>query len=431
MLVEIDMEKVNQHYLDKVMDLADERQVEATEDIWDARGMKLIAKGARISRTQQEKLILHKLSKPLESSIAVEGAVNADLVVTEAQRIVDSIEPVRRLLEQAQGGIAPVDILKQIRLGQAMRMMLTILERGGTAALEHSVMVSLIAICLAKQSGLSDQDQECAALAGLLHDIGELYIEPEFLHPRRRLLPEEWHHVVVHPRIGQMLIDQLEDYPPQVARAVAEHHERFDGTGYPLQLAGSHISTIGQAVAVAEMVASVMKRDRPLERAELALRIIPGEQAPDLVSTISSALRHGQRPSAVLDAESSESVCNRPRVLFEHLASVLRQGQAMLDQPAQRSQKAKQLLWQALQRVQTLQRAYSSTGMDACLLKGDRFLEDRNREILFEVAVVIEEIEWRLREIARDIALQVMQLEKHEAWLFQPLIGTLDPGQGQ
>ena len=56
---EIEIESVNKNYLDKVMDLAEEKDVAATEDIFDARGIKLIAKGAKISRRQQEKLILH------------------------------------------------------------------------------------------------------------------------------------------------------------------------------------------------------------------------------------------------------------------------------------------------------------------------------------------------------------------------------------
>jgi HD-GYP domain-containing protein (c-di-GMP phosphodiesterase class II) len=233
------IDSVNKHYLDKVMDLAETMGVEATEDIFDARGMKLIVKGARISRAVQEKLILHKLRKPFESSISVEGGINSNTINAEARRIIETVAPVACIFKASYDtGVSPLDIMARLQFGNAMSMMLTIIEKGGAKALEHSVMVSLVSVCFAKKLGLNEKDQQVIALAGLLHDIGELYIEPEYLRSQKRLLPHEWRHVIVHPRIGQMLIEELENYPPAVALAVAEHHERFDGTGYPRQVCG-------------------------------------------------------------------------------------------------------------------------------------------------------------------------------------------------
>ena len=134
---------VNKHYLDKVMRLAEQADIKATEDIFDARGMKLVAKGARISRSLQEKLSLRRLSKPFESSIAVESGVDISIIATEAQRIADMVEPVRSVMKTVSGGQSPLQVLESIQFGSAMSTMLTIIERGGATALEHSVMVSL------------------------------------------------------------------------------------------------------------------------------------------------------------------------------------------------------------------------------------------------------------------------------------------------
>lgn len=118
------------------------------------------------------------------------------------------------------------------------------------------------------------------ALAGLLHDIGELYIDPQYLHSRNRLYPHEWRHVVVHPRIGQMLIEDLENYPATVAQAVFEHHERYDGSGYPRQISGAGISAADRVVAVAEMISGVfVNPEQPLQRAELALKCVQQHRA--------------------------------------------------------------------------------------------------------------------------------------------------------
>ena len=84
---------VNQHYLNKVMDLSESMDVQANEDIFDARGTKLLAKGARVSRALQEKLIVHKLTKPLEACIAVDGGVDDQRIAFVAERLLDDDGP--------------------------------------------------------------------------------------------------------------------------------------------------------------------------------------------------------------------------------------------------------------------------------------------------------------------------------------------------
>lgn len=100
----------------------------------------------------QEKLCQRRLNKPLESSIAVAAGVDANIITAEAQRIVDTVEPVRSIL-QAVNGPSPMQVLSGIQFGSAMSMMPTLIERGGAQALEHSVMVSLLSICLARKFG--------------------------------------------------------------------------------------------------------------------------------------------------------------------------------------------------------------------------------------------------------------------------------------
>ncbi|RJG01172.1 HD-GYP domain-containing protein [Noviherbaspirillum sedimenti] len=425
----ISINDVNRHYLDKVMNLAEERDVEATEDIFDARGMKLVAKGGRISRGMQERLILHKLRKPLESSITVADGINSDVVVDAARRLTDSIAPVGSMHRAAgNNGTPPLDILKQARFGNAMSLMLTITERGGASALAHSVMVSLVSICLAKKLGLDERAQSTVALAGLLHDIGELYIEPEYLDSKRRLRPHEWRHVVVHPRIGQMLIQELENFPPAVAQAVSEHHERFDGGGYPRQLGGSNISIAGQVVSVAEMISGVfMRQDRPLERAALALKIIPGEHAHELVSAVSSVLRIcGEEPGTASQDVALQAVYRNVQSLHGNIEAALAQLGALADSPLVTSRACKDLLARGLQQVLAVRRAFTSTGLDICTHEDIAEFMAHNREIHFEVGVAGKEIQWRLQDVARNLAMHGAALHAQEASLLQPLIAQLD-----
>jgi HD-GYP domain-containing protein (c-di-GMP phosphodiesterase class II) len=418
---------VNKHYLDRVMMLAEEKDIKATEDIFDARGMKLVAKGSRISRTLQERLLQRRLSKPFESSIAVESGIDVNSVSEEAKRIIDTVEPVRSVLKAFHGSPSPLQILSEIQFNSAMSTMLTIIQRGGQAALTHSVMVSLLSICLARKRGLTLKDQTVVALAGLLHDIGELYIEPQYLGSTRRLYPHEWRHVVVHPRIGQMLIEGLENYPSAVAQAVFEHHERFDGTGYPRQVAGPNISPAGQVVSVAELVSGVfIENDKALQRAELALKIIPDEHPRELVSAISAAMRSAREQIGEDKAEPSGTECESVRTLHDRIGTVLESVRHLADQPVIKSKQARKLIDDVSRRTSTIQRALSSTGLDTCVGEECRFFDTHSGQILFETAVATREIQWRLRDVARDLSLQSSVLEPHEADVLQPLIELLD-----
>ena len=414
---------VNQHYLTKVMGLTEVMDIAASEDIVDTRGMKLVAKGTRLTRSQQDTLGMHKLRQPLESILVAEGATDAATVVDHATRILDCNPALRHIIGSVRsGGPAPLALLGSMRFGHAMRMMLTLIGRDGPHALDHSITVSLLSIGMARQLNLAPDGQMTAALAGLLHDIGELYIDPAYLKPGKRLKPHEWSHLVVHPHIGQMLITDLESYPTAVARAVAEHHERADGTGYPRQLRAKDLSPAGQSVSVAEMIAGVLQKDHPLERAELALKIIPGEHAHALLSAISGALRSQAKttqpaPTAIAGDEKIGTLARR-------IACILEAGQAIGRSSAPKSVRSQELLARTMERVMIVQRAFVSTGLDT-YVRQDHGLADADGSLQFEKDVASREIAWRLRDIARDVALHCAA-SLPDQQLFSALIGMLD-----
>ena len=96
--------------------------------------------------------------------------------------------------------------------------------------------------------------------------------------PNRPTRDAGYRNLAVHPRTGAMLLTRLAQYPPALARGVAEHHERLDGSGYPGRLLGNAISPLGRQLAVVEVVLGVMAQgDAPWARASFALRMVPGE----------------------------------------------------------------------------------------------------------------------------------------------------------
>ena len=98
--------------------------------------------------------------------------------------------------------------------------------------------------------------------------------------------------LVVHPHVGQLLLSQLTDYPAALARAIAEHHEHLDGSGYPQALQRDAISPLGRLLAVTEGSLAVLRGERPyLARVSVALRVVPGEYDLSWLGRIAEAAR--------------------------------------------------------------------------------------------------------------------------------------------
>jgi hypothetical protein len=142
--------------------------------------------------------------------------------------------------------------------------------------------------------GGSTADQRLAMLAGLLHDLGEMYIDPQYgeADADRTLDFQSYQQLVVHPHIGHLLLLQLTDYPKALSRAVAEHHERLDGSGYPHALQRDGVSPLGRMLAVSEAALGALRQpDADLARASVALRVVPGEFDLSWVGRIADAVR--------------------------------------------------------------------------------------------------------------------------------------------
>ena len=423
-----DLNTVNPHYLDRAIDLGDSYQVCASEDIYDANGMKLLAKGATLAPGMQERLIRHKLRKPLETSLSVADGVTIDVVLDVARQLLDELPPLQASVGPASAKSAPLEVLARIGLNNSMTTLLTMSYKSeGQRHFKHTVLVGLIATTIAMRAKLSRDDVLAVAHAGLLHDIGEMYLDPVYLKSGAHLKPEEWKHVVVHPKVGQLVLTELTPYPVKVARAVGEHHERLDGSGYPHRFANKQISREGGIVATAETLGGIfMRPDNPLQRASLALKIIPSEFAPEVVSIVSSIAQSAPNGLAAESIRPLADQIPRLKTLHQKLVNVLAQCDAIAASPLAHKKSVLDAQQRVSNRIEVIKRSLASSGVGACLLEPHRVIDDMRPEILLELEVVSRELEWRLRDIARDLALNFPNQDEEISALFADLIETLD-----
>jgi putative nucleotidyltransferase with HDIG domain len=125
----------------------------------------------------------------------------------------------------------------------------------------HSQRVTWIGVRIAAELGLPPAEIERLRYGGLLHDIGKLGVPSRILDKRGRLSRAETKIIRMHPELGARILEPIAAYAPMIP-VVLEHHERYDGTGYPRRLAGDHISLGGRIFAVADVV-DAMVSDRP------------------------------------------------------------------------------------------------------------------------------------------------------------------------
>lgn len=116
----------------------------------------------------------------------------------------------------------------------------------------HSERVRWFTDLLAEELKLAPADRDRLRWASLLHDIGKLHVSPKILNKPGKLVRREWRHIHRHPEAGARIVAPLAPWLGEWAATVEQHHEKYDGTGYPHRLKGDEISLGARIVAVAD-----------------------------------------------------------------------------------------------------------------------------------------------------------------------------------
>lgn len=397
--------QVNEHCLQHLVGLSLQHDVVAGDDIFDDKGTKLWSKGNRVSAELQERLLSRKLAKPLECTLSVGDAVSFASVIDDALPLLDQ-HPLLKKISGHRESIALLNEMRAVHLPPPVRLLLTATRERLSTSYQHNLVVLLVAVGIGARLRASADDARTLLLAALLHDIGEMYIDPQYLHSTGRLSPKDWKIVAAHPSIGRLLIKELTNLPPAVGDSIALHHERLDGSGYPNQVNARQQSHFGAWLAVADSVTAIAVRGgcNSARRIAMALTVVPEEFNRDAVSAVVQALRENTRPCA----DRAECGCMERA---KHAQSRLEQAMARAAQTAQTSTDpfARGAASQVLQILQNLRKSLTATGV----IYADQLGKDiDDPELAAEICQIAGEVEWRLRNLARNIHLRA---ENHRA----------------
>jgi putative nucleotidyltransferase with HDIG domain len=139
----------------------------------------------------------------------------------------------------------------------------------------HQKRVSQLAGAVARRMGLPRESVKGIQVAGLLHDIGKVCVPSDILSKPGKLTSLEFDLIRDHPSRGALILGKV-DFPWPVRDIVQQHHERLDGLGYPLGLAGDEIRQESRIMAVADVVEAMISHRpyRPALGLEAALEEI-------------------------------------------------------------------------------------------------------------------------------------------------------------
>jgi hypothetical protein len=377
----------NPHALATILEASQTRSIIASRDIFDISGTKLWARDLPVSQALQRKLMDRQLRHPLESCLLAEDGVTAHSLVHSLEGLLARDMPLTPLLmPQAAKLLREVP---HLLLHPVAQLLLTAGQAARPESFDHAVQAMALNGVLGIAQGMNRHELRIAMLAGLLHDLGEMYVSPEHgeADPQHLLSFQSYQHLVVHPHVGGLLIEQLTDYPGTLARAVAEHHERLDGSGYPNCLLREQLSPQGRLLAVTEAVLASLRQERPeLARASVALRVVPGEFDLALVGPVAEASR--QQP--LLQVQVSRDDIRLRLAQLDASLQTAHAGIAALASTA-KSQALADALTLAQQLLARLRKGWNASG----LWSG----EEVDVHDAAEVEAVEQELRFRLRAI--------------------------------
>ena len=167
----------------------------------------------------------------------------------------------------------------------------------------HSDRVSRGSVMIAREIGMRGERVEAIRYAGMLHDVGKLGVPTKVLQKTGKLTEEEYAAIQLHPMRGLDIVREI-GFLDEALAGIMHHHERIDGRGYPMGLAGDEIPEFARVLAVADAFDSMTstrsyRGARPVDEAIEELRKWSGTQFdPAFVDAFVAALkREGwQRP---------------------------------------------------------------------------------------------------------------------------------------
>lgn len=165
----------------------------------------------------------------------------------------DRVAPGRQVADQAAVALDAVRLVGELEETNwgTLRALARAIDAKSRWTAGHSERVTELSLELGRKLGLSKTDMDILHRGGLLHDVGKIGVPAHVLDSPETLTPEEWVLVQQHPVIGGRILEPIRAFKPALP-IVLQHHERWDGKGYPYGLSKEQIHPLARVLVVAD-----------------------------------------------------------------------------------------------------------------------------------------------------------------------------------
>ncbi len=255
------------HYSTRLAAVNEDHDVVSSEDICNQHGTVLVKHGVRIDRNMAGRILRHKLVKPLDQCVSVANELDGSRLADATDLLFTKYADLRRVHDASNFEGLWRQLTERTPLPPVLKQKLTVLRHQMPSEYEKCLFTGWLSALVARDMFLSERQVVSAFFAGLGHDLGLLHIDPEILNKKGPLTAPEWRAIQSHVVIGKMMMESVSSVDADVPKAILEHHERCDGTGYPQGKSEKTLEPLGLVVGLADSLQAIrVKQFEPVGR---------------------------------------------------------------------------------------------------------------------------------------------------------------------
>ncbi|MDB5819480.1 MAG: hypothetical protein JWQ11_3120 [Rhizobacter sp.] len=310
-------------FLQAVGELGEQCQLTTTRALFDLSGARVLESGARIDALTAARLAGQGLNAPLEDSVTTDGNVTGTDLRRAAEACIKSHAFFGRMAADVRTRSTLLEAFETLYLPVPVVFALTLAKGVRSQVFDHSVRTAITAGYLAFIDASSRFDAAIGVAAGMLADLGMLFVDPVVLDPRTQIDESVRRHLYLHPLIAKSMLEPHFQYSTEVIAGVVEHHERLDGSGYPRNLNSKTMSPWGRLMGVAQITSAMFGNGRadPERRLSMLLRLNRHRYDTRLVGEVERLLKTDAKAEAEAPADLAADPVTRLRQLGERVSA--------------------------------------------------------------------------------------------------------------
>lgn len=238
------------NYAQHLSQVNDSRQVYACDEIKNQQGQLVVPKGQVIDQKTSAQILKFKLLKPLEQSVEIENTINAATLIHALDTFFSEDASLRQLWVKENLPECIALCCEQLCQHPILCQKLTVLQVQFPNLFNQALFSAWFTVVLLNKQNASEQKIIGGFLAGILCDIGLLHIDPKISKDQSELTVDELKQYRAHPLISGEILRNTTGISKTVYRAVEEHHESMDASGFPKGKISKEIGTLAQILGL-------------------------------------------------------------------------------------------------------------------------------------------------------------------------------------